>query len=672
MSSLFHTPGTNEAHILLDVEATHIDGCLDAVHKALETSGALADADAAAEVRRQLSRHADLGPDSIENGIVVVHEQCKHPGLDIQVFVRLAKSLDQLTGEDGVPVRYVWVLLSDKPTHPHMATVAEFSKLMRHEGCRTSFDDAGTKEEMDASYNKQLATEISLDHHIPPELQPTGRLFGCFINDIKRRAPIYISDFTDGLNAKSLASFFFLFFACFAPAVAFSGMLSDGTGGALGAMEMVVATALCGTVYALISGQPLTILGSTGPVIIFMTLIYDLCMRMGIPFLPTLAWVGLWTMAMLLVLAFTDACIWIRYFTRFTDDTFAALISIIFIWKAVEYVLKNFSSVEVSNDQALLALVLTLGTYGIGRGFSRLRTSSYALRVVREFFADFGPAIAIILMTGLAIWMSDVKVKTLPVPEEFSTTSGRPWFVNPLEAPVWVWFAAAVPAALMSILLYLDQNITVRLVSNPEFKLKKGSGYHLDLAVVGGLVGVCSMFGLPWMVAATVRSLNHVRSLNKIDVRNGKEVVVGTVENRVTPLLIHIAVGLSLLFLDVLAMVPMAVLYGLFLYMGVASMKGNQLFERLQLWITDPSKYPTTHYLRAVPKGQVHKFTAIQAFCLAVLWVVKSSVVGILFPVFIAMLVPIRFAMNRLFKAEHLALLDAEEVPEDEELREVK
>jgi len=312
-----------------------------AVLEGLQDSGALSDPNAAQEVKRQLSRHADMGPDAIENGVAVIHEQCKHPGLDVQVFVRLAKSLDQLTGEDGVPIHYVWVLLSDKPTHPHMATTAEFSKLMGHDDYRKNFDDAGTKEEMDASYNKHLAREISPNHHIPPELQRTGRLFGCFINDIKRRAPNYISDFKDGLNAKSMASFFFLFFACFAPAVAFSGMLSDGTGGALGAMEMVVATAFCGTVYALISGQPLTILGSTGPVIIFMTLIYDLCMRMGIPFLPSLAWIGLWTMVMLLVLAFTDACSWIRYFTRFTDDTFAALISIIFIWKAVEYVLKN-------------------------------------------------------------------------------------------------------------------------------------------------------------------------------------------------------------------------------------------------------------------------------------------------------------------------------------------
>jgi hypothetical protein len=263
-----------------------------------------------------------------------------------------------------------------------------------------------------------------------------------------------------------------------------------------------------------------------------------------------------------------------------------------------------------------------------------------------------------------------VALETLAVPAEFATTSGRSWFVNPLDAPSWVWGAAALPAALVSILLYLDQNITVRLVNNPANKLKKGAGYHLDLALVGVLVGVCSLFGLPWMVAATVRSLNHVRSLNTVEQREDKEVITGTIETRVTGLLVHLAVGASLLALGLLRQVPMSVLFGLFLFMGVASMRGNQLFERLQLWFMDPERYPVNYYLRAVPTRTVHAYTAVQTACLAVLWIVKTSAVGILFPLFIGLLVPVRMLLDRKFESEHLALLDAEEEPEDELFRE--
>jgi len=45
---------------------------------------------------------------------------------------------------------------------------------------------------------------------------------------------------------------------------------------------------------------------------------------------------------------------------------------------------------------------------------------------------------------------------------------------------------------------------------------QKGFGYHLDLFVLSLLILVCSLLGLPWFVAATVRSVTHVRSLIKL------------------------------------------------------------------------------------------------------------------------------------------------------------
>jgi hypothetical protein len=93
--------------------------------------------------------------------------------------------------------------------------------------------------------------------------------------------------------------------------------------------------------------------------------------------------------------------------------------------------------------------------------------------------------------------------------------------------------------------------------------------------------------------------------------------------------------------------------------------------DRLRLWLMDPERYPTNHYLRAVPTGVVHRFTAVQAVCFAGLWVVKSSVIGITFPFFVALLVPVRILLGRVFNAEHVALLDGDEVPSEEEFREV-
>ncbi len=53
------------------------------------------------------------------------------------------------------------------------------------------------------------------------------------------------------------------------------------------------------------------------------------------------------------------------------------------------------------------------------------------------------------------------------------------------------------------------------IVNRKEHKLRKGGGYHLDLLILAVIVIICSVFGLPWFVAATVLSINHIQSLTK-------------------------------------------------------------------------------------------------------------------------------------------------------------
>lgn len=649
---------------LVDVEAQHLD---EVIERILETE--FKDDEQRSACNESLRKCSEDDLDKLGPAVALLHRQVDTPGLELQFLVRVTPPL-RLRDASGEGIRFVWVLVSDRATHHHLDEALEFGHLMKHEKFREAALEAPDSPTLTSLYLQELDSEVHFQSETTEELRHTGRYCGALIADIKRRIPLYKSDFVDGLSSKSLGSSLFLFFACLAPAIAFGGLLSVLTDGTIGALEMIVATAICGTAYALLSAQPLTILGSTGPVIIFMGLLYGLCERIQVPYLPTLAWVGLWTMVILIFLTVTDACCWIRYFTRFTDETFAALISIIFIVEAVREIVNVFKNPELSYATALLSLVLALGTYSVATQLSRFRRSPYLRRWVREFLADFGPAIAIISMAAVAYGFHQVELQTLAVPESFTTTSGRPWLVNPLEAPKWVWGASIVPAVLVSILLYLDQNITVRLVNNPDYNLKKGAGYHLDLLMVALLVGVCSIFGLPWMVAATVRSLNHVRSLAKVETNSaGQEEVVSVVETRVSGLLVHLMIAGSLLVLPWLKLIPMSVLFGLFLFMGVASMAGNQLFERLRLWVMDPERYPTHYYLRAVPTSTVHKYTIVQVTCLGVLWAVKASALGILFPLFIALLVPIRMSMDKYFHDEHLALLDAEEMPEEEEER---
>ena len=104
----------------------------------------------------------------------------------------------------------------------------------------------------------------------------------------------------------------------------------------------------------------------------------------------------------------------------------------------------------------------------------------------------------------------------------------------------------------------------------------------------------------------------------------------------------------------------MPVLYGVFLYMGVSSLQGMQIVNRILIWFM-PQKYqPDYMYLRHVPTWRVHLFTAIQVLCLIVLWVIKSiKKTSITFPIMVIKLfiyrcfmvqVPIGLVMRWLFK----------------------
>ena len=207
------------------------------------------------------------------------------------------------------------------------------------------------------------------------------------MEDIRRKAPYVKSDVTDALTPagaiKVLSTTFFLFFACLAPAVAFGGLLATATGGSMGTMEAVMATALSGVLYALFSGQPLTIIGTTGPLLAFLKVLHTTCASRGIPFLPVYAWTGLWSALILYLSAFFSISNVLEYFTRFTDDIFSSLISVIFIYEAVVSLAANFANPAVSGVQAVVSLVVASTTFLTAFGLSKLRNTPYFPRKVR-------------------------------------------------------------------------------------------------------------------------------------------------------------------------------------------------------------------------------------------------------------------------------------------------
>lgn len=166
-------------------------------------------------------------------------------------------------------------------------------------------------------------------------LSRTGRLFGGLINDIKRKVPFYVSDFKDAIAVQCVASWIFLYFACLSPIITFGGLLGQATGNNIAAMESLLSGFLSGIMYGFFSGQPLTLLGSTGPVLVFETIVHSFCVKVGWEYISFRFWIGTWIALILLILVAVDASAFVCYITRFTEENFACLIAFIFIYKVI-------------------------------------------------------------------------------------------------------------------------------------------------------------------------------------------------------------------------------------------------------------------------------------------------------------------------------------------------
>lgn len=645
-------------------------------------------------------------------------------------------------------------------------------------------------------------------HGDDPALQKTGKLFGGMLADIKRKTPFYLSDWTDCFDLQCLSSLIFLYFAVITPVITFGGLLGDATNNEIAAMESIFGAAIAGSVYHLFSGQPLTIIGATGPILVFDSIVYELCSSVfNIPFLPFRAWIGIWTGIICIILVATDASYLVKYITRYTEESFSTLISLIFIVDGVKKMVgvnqiskfwthydKNnvtlsscacrapplsdttdfnstrslrltmksiaktmndnnyksqyhahddiyffampqendgdqmyrclqdrtvaktsFSIVgegvdagvsvngsdvttlyskmpldqcrqycgmlegpdcEFTRDVFLFSLMLSLGTFILATKLKAFKTSRYFPTKVRQLISDFAVITAIALMVCLDLLMG-ISTPKLIVPKNFEPTLAdqRGWVIplfgtetEPLQT---YWAAVAiVPALLATILIFLDQQITAVIVNRRENKLKKGVGYHLDLFIVSIMIIICSCMGLPWFVAATVLSITHVNSLKQESATSApgeKAQFLGVREQRATGLGIFVLIGCSVFMVDILSYIPMPVLYGVFLYMGVSSLRGVQFVDRLKLLFMPGKHQPDYIYLRHVAYRRVMIFTAIQIGGLALLWIIKKTKpYSIAFPLMVAAIVFIRGSFDKfnVFSQRELSWLD-DVMPED-------
>ncbi|OIT33844.1 PREDICTED: probable boron transporter 2 [Nicotiana attenuata] len=594
-------------------------------------------------------------------------------------------------------------------------------------------------------------------------------------NDLKGRLLCCKQDWTGGLRAgiRILAPTTYIFFASAIPVISFGEQLERSTDGSITAVQTLASTALCGVIHSIFGGQPLLILGVAEPTVLMYTFMFnfakdrkDLGPKL---FLAWTAWVCVWTAFLLILLAILGACSIINRFTRLAGELFGLLIAMLFMQQAIKGLVEEFGIPERENHHqvvflpswrfanGMFALVLSFGLLFTALRSRKARSWRYGTGWLRGFIADYGVPLMVLVWTGVSyIPANDVPQgvpRRLFSPNPWSPGAYSNWTVikEMLHVPPLYIFGAFIPATMIAVLYYFDHSVASQLAQQKEFNLKKPSSFHYDLLLLGFLVILCGLIGIPPSNGVIPQSPMHTKSLATLKhqlLRNKlvstarksmsknanlgqlyrsmqeaynemqtplvyqtpsglglKELKDSTIqrasstgyisapvdetvfdvnkdvddllpvevkEQRLSNLMQALIVGTCVAAMPILKRIPTSVLWGYFAFMAIESLPGNQFWERILLLLTAPSRrykvLEDSHatFVEIVPFKTIAGFTLFQTvyllLCFGITWI---PVAGVLFPMLIMLLVPVRqYLLPKFFKGAHLQDLDAAEYEE--------
>ena len=509
----------------------------------------------------------------------------------------------------------------------------------------------------------------------PDPMERTPHLFGGLINDWKRRFPHYWSDITDGLNLQVFGATLYIYFAALSAALAFGGLYSERTEKFIGVSETLVFSSIFGSIFALLAGMPLVYVGVSGNMFLYDEALYALCKTYNLDFLVWRTWIGLWLIVIALAVAMFQGSVMAKYFTKFTKDIYASFVGFFFLYEAMKklyfifqahplesiesHCFPNASNETIADSEnnqpntALLSTILMFMTFIIAYNLKQFQESLFLTRTIRKLLGDFAVPISIFLMVLLDYFIRDVYTDKLDVPEGFQVTdpSKRSWIINPLPTsmPVWLPFAAIIPALLLYFLLFMGTQICELLMI--ERTNEKGAGVHWDIVLTCICNCIGAFFGSPWICASGARSVSHLNAL----MYSTETKTMAVLDQRVSFLLVSVLLGLSILLSPLLKYIPFPVLFGVFLYMGITTLSATQMFHRLGLMFkAKENQDQNVAYVKNVPTWKMNLYTLVQCVGLAVLWGVKSSPLALFFPFSIVALIPLRFSLKFIFNASEL------------------
>jgi len=472
--------------------------------------------------------------------------------------------------------------------------------------------------------------------------------------------------------------------------------LFEDTNGEMGVVEAFMSSAITGIFMVCLGGQPSVLYGQTGPVVLLYSYVYSISHTLEVPFKPWVAWIGLFAFVMHAILAAFGTCDFKRLVTPFTEEIFAVLVAADFLTTAVLGFRAGFGheayECTVKSEcqiNGLFTLLLGIWFYSLALKIGGLQrkvrwSSARLLRFLSEYFVPLTLLIVTVASfiphwSHLDGWPAAGVPARIKAPSHWGLPEGNFSAVSQMgEVPGWAIAAALVPAFLLTVLFYVDQNLSAMMACNGGglCKVSTPEAYNLELFLLGITVLVTGFLGLPASSGLIPQNPMHTRALTVSHIDVGPEIVedgeIGTlqdtdhsrrttgsselaivgpeapaqptttrkmvvVEQRFSGILHSVFLGIVVFIIPILGWIPLGVLWGGFLLL--ASEAYNLSFiQRILLCLTSSGmrqekreRYPDLiHILDTVPYWSMLSFTLVQV----VLWVLLYLIAVLLRDIF--------------------------------------
>lgn len=288
-------------------------------------------------------------------------------------------------------------------------------------------------------------------------------------------------------------------------------------------------------------------------------------------------------------------------------------------------------------------LIVSILLYWSAINLRRAKSCLYGSAMVRNLLADFSLLISVAICSASSfIVKSNVRTlslfKSLLTMADFDRSSDRSWVVDfeALNINVVVssilpgfsiflcvfcffpHFISKITGLFMTIIFFIDHNISSSMTQDALLKLKKPAAYHLDFFVQGFSIILTAILGLPPVCSMLPQSPLHTKSLSLFTIVKDSESkefcleCTGVLEQRCSNFLqgVFFLTFCFRPFNELLTMIPRGVSSGCFIYYGHLFLEDNELLARIMLHLADPD---IKHFL-AKSRKHLHLVSTTESF----------------------------------------------------------